>query len=79
MDEAEEVDGAAVEPQSDHLAPPADSRATCCGFDRDGGSGSDKRCRLDDRAAMQRADLAAFLVDEAERAGHVREIVGVTS
>jgi putative NADH-flavin reductase len=29
--------------------------------------------------AMQRADVAAFLLDEAEKAGHVREIVGLTS
>ncbi len=29
--------------------------------------------------AMQRSDLAAFLVDEAERADHKRSIVGVTS
>ena len=30
-------------------------------------------------SAMYRADLAAFLVDEAERAAHVREIVGIAS
>ena len=29
--------------------------------------------------AMQRADVAAFLLDEVEKAGHVREIVGLTS
>jgi putative NADH-flavin reductase len=29
--------------------------------------------------AMQRADVAAFLLDEAEKAGQVREIVGLTS
>jgi NAD(P)H-binding len=29
--------------------------------------------------AMQRADLAAFLLDEAEREGHKKEIVGITS
>jgi putative NADH-flavin reductase len=31
------------------------------------------------RRAMHRADLAAFLLDEAERREHPREIVGVTS
>jgi putative NADH-flavin reductase len=30
-------------------------------------------------SSMQRADLAAFLLDEAERGEHVKAIVGVTS
>jgi NAD(P)H-binding len=30
-------------------------------------------------SAMQRADLAAFLLDEAKRAEHVKEVVGITA
>ena len=50
---------------------------------RDGGALRGYRLQVGARPtgawAMQRADLAVFLVDEAENAEHLKTIVGVTS
>ena len=50
---------------------------------RDGGRRRGYRIAVNERpsgpASMQRADLAAFLLDEAETRQHSRQVVGVTS